>query len=220
MGKDVKIVLTGGPCSGKTSTIEFLKRAFSKGSGCCQAKTFFIPETATSLFSIGLEYKEHLYWTTKTAFQQAVIETQLKIENEVHLYIQRYRKSFTDISTLTILDRGVLDGKAYCTDEEWEIVRPKNVGNELYLSYDLVIHLESLAKDCKHLYSSETNKFRTETPEEAINVDEKIYKAWSIHSDVIRVPSFNTPEEKYVRVMEIIQENYREIYEKKVDNGV
>ena len=71
--KITKIVLTGGPCAGKTTAMNWIQNFFQKQ----EYKVLFVPETATELITGGLTP-----WETKTNSDFESILFDLQMEKE------------------------------------------------------------------------------------------------------------------------------------------
>ena len=84
---------------------------------------------------------------------------------------------------LIICDRGVMDNKAYMKKDEFEQVLKEVNANEVELrdGYDAVFHLVTAAKGAEQFYTTINNTARTETPEQAVLLDDKIISAWTGH---------------------------------------
>ena len=90
-----KIVLTGGPCAGKTTMAEVLARAF-------HSSVTNVPEAASLLFSGGFPRFPPL--ESQRATQRAIFHVQRELE-------ATYSARFPE--RVLILDRGTVDGAAY-----------------------------------------------------------------------------------------------------------
>ena len=106
-----RIVLTGGPCAGKTT-------AMARLSGFLQERGFrvyTVPEMATLLFTNGVAFSD--LDKGALAMQQAVLKGQTTLEDG-------FRKvaAATRAPAVVLCDRGALDGKAYISDDLWRIV--------------------------------------------------------------------------------------------------
>ncbi len=79
--------------------------------------------------------------------------------------------------SVILCDRGVLDGKAYVKDKTWaELVArtgqsPSQLRDE---RYDGVVHLVTAAIGAENFYTLENNAARTETPEQAAELDRRL----------------------------------------------
>jgi len=167
-----KIVITGGPCAGKTTGMSWIQNYFTK----LGYTVLFIPETATELIGGGLAP-----WTTGTALDFQKCITQLQIEKE-KVFMQGAMSMLSD-KVLIVCDRGVLDNKAYMTDAEFaEVIASVNSSEvELRDSYDAVFHMVTAAKGAGEFYTTANNSARTETTKQAAEVDDRIIAAWTGH---------------------------------------
>ena len=167
-----KIVITGGPCAGKTTAMSRIKSTFTKKG----YTVLFIPETATEFITGGVAP-----WTcgTNADYQKCQMELQLTKEK---LFAQGAATMPTD-KVLLVCDRGALDNKAYMNDEEFAGVLKWLGLNEVELrdSYDAVFHLVTAAKGAEQFYTTDNNAARTETVEEAAALDDKLIAAWTGH---------------------------------------
>ena len=105
----------------------------------------------------------------------------LQIEKE-KVFEQAAMSMDTD-KVLIVCDRGSIDNKVYMTDLEFSSI-VNSVGiNEVELrdSYDAVFHLVTAAKGAEKYYTTENNSARTETVEEAAEMDDKFISAWTGH---------------------------------------
>ena len=78
-----KIVLTGGPCAGKTTAMSWVENAFTEKG----YKVLFVPETATELISGGVAP-----WTCGSNAQYQMIQMRLqkfKASRNKHAYSTR-----------------------------------------------------------------------------------------------------------------------------------
>ena len=167
-----KIVVTGGPCAGKSTATGWIQQAFSK-----QGYTvLFIPETATELISGGVAP-----WTCGTNLDYQRCQVQLQLEKE-RIFLQA-AMTMPGEKFLIVCDRGIMDNLAYMTHDEFLIILDE-LGlkeKELMLSYDAIFHLVSAAKGLSQFYTLDNNTARTETPEQAAILDDKVLTAWHEH---------------------------------------
>ena len=187
-----KIVITGGPCAGKTTAMSWIQNAFIKKGYA----VLFIDETATQLISGGA-----VPWlsTSSREFQRWLLQLQLDKE-----------KAFTEISktlktqkVLIVCDRGALDNRAYMTDSEFRSVLKSLNTNEVALrdQYDAVFHLVTAAKGAERYYTLANNAARTETPEQAAALDDKLIAAWTGHPHFRIIDNTTDFEEKMRRLI-------------------
>jgi CYTH domain-containing protein/predicted ATPase len=192
------IVLTGGPCAGKTSALNFL-RTYLTSLGYTP---FIVPESATAVMQSGILPSNH----EPVFFQTAVSLLQLNQEAVAH------KLASTLKNPILILDRGILDNKAYCSADEWHQVR-KNLkdvlgstptDSDLCYRYDLVLHLQTAART--NAYTLTTNTHRKETADEAIALDDRTLHSWLGHHGVKVIPVFPEFHEKCVVMQSCIDQ--------------
>ena len=201
-----KIVLTGGPCAGKTTVLKGIKKELELDG----YHVITIPETATYLISNGmppLPSEEH-----SIKFQQLVLNAQLTKEEIAITYckdtLETYEEFFKGKKGIIILcDRGIMDNRAYLTQDNYDKMMYNNNLNELELlySYDLAINLVSLATTNKELYA--LDGIRYETPEMAALRDEITSSAWLLHPNAHMIKPTNNIEDKIDLVKGIILAN-------------
>lgn len=161
MESTVKVAITGGPSGGKTTLIEALKKELGQ-------KCAIVPEAASILYRGGFpRYKDE---QSILHAQRAIYCTQFELEAMI---IANSKKS------LIVCDRGSLDSAAY-----W----PKGGSEDFFASlkttpekelarYDWVIHLDTASVD----FYDASNPIRTETFQEAWDLNERIKAAWNGH---------------------------------------
>ena len=117
-----RLVLSGGPCGGKT-TGQARLATFFENIGW---KVYRVPETANVLLSGGVNFAE---LSTKAAekFQANLLKTMIQIEN-----------SFFDLASsgcaqncLVICDRGTMDASAFVSREQWDNILSINYLDEV-----------------------------------------------------------------------------------------
>ena len=167
-----KIVITGGPCAGKSTAFSRIQEEFTK----IGYTVLFVPETATELINGGIAP-----WTCKTSdeFQQFLIQLQIKKED---VFEQAARTMATE-KVLIVCDRGMLDNKAYMSQQGFlEALKKLNLNEvEIRDNYDAVFHLVTAANGAEKYYTKANNTARTETPKEARKLDEKLLASWTGH---------------------------------------
>lgn len=168
----MKIVITGGPCAGKSTAMSWIQNAFTQMG----YTVLFVPETATELITGGVAP-----WTCGTNSEYQKCQMKLQIEKE-KVFCEAAATMPAD-KVLIVCDRGALDNKAYMDALEFLSVL-KAVGmNEIELrdNYDAVFHLVTAAKGAVEFYTTANNSARTETVEEAAAMDDKLISAWTGH---------------------------------------
>ena len=190
-----RIVLTGGPCAGKTTALVKIIEHFSS----LGYKVFIIPEVPTLFSQAGMDYL-----TDNHAFfyegEKATLEMQLALEDK----FTRIAETITT-PTIIVCDRGTMDISAYMKPEMWnEITAGVGTCSEkLRARYDAVLHLVSAADGAEQFYTTANNAERTEGLELAREVDKKVIQAWSEHPH-IRV--INNHENFDTKINRVIQE--------------
>jgi predicted ATPase len=193
-----RIVLTGGPCAGKTSCLHAIRAHFGE-------QVVTVPETATLLLGSGFPPPGHASipcpldeWIQ--AFQGAI----LSIQQEVEAACEKLARNCG--VRLMVCDRGVLDGAAYWPGGREAFLR--HFGQSLddcFARYRSVLHLQSLAESHPHLYGPEGNVIRYEGLADALRVERAIRAAWEGHPGLILIPAEIDPGIKIARVLESIQ---------------
>lgn len=167
-----KIVITGGPCAGKTTALKSVKKTLEKEG----YKVLIIAETASELMQGGITPQS---CGTRVAYQECQFELQLAKER----IVDKAAESLNTQKTVIVCDRGLHDNKAYMTEEEFLAVAGKFgfCEAELLARYDAVFHLVTAALGAEDRYTTKNNAARTETIEQARELDKKTVKAWAEH---------------------------------------
>lgn len=142
-----KIVLTGGPCAGKTTAlVKIIEHFTSRGY-----KVFTIPEVPTLFIQAGMDYltpNKNLFYEG----EKATLEIQLALEDKFMKMAQQ-----CDEPAVIICDRGAMDISAYMDPATWEQIT-RSVGtstDELREHrYDAVLHLVSAADGAEKYYTT------------------------------------------------------------------
>lgn len=195
-----KIVLTGGPCSGKTTGLAYLmEKLFDFGF-----MVFSVPETATLLIISGLDPRKITNEHQQIIFEETLFDMQLDLEKHIEKAASRI---FSERKKVILCDRGIMDIKAYLPEPEFFKImaqeRGKNVV-ELRDSYNGIIHLITAACGAKKFYTCENNKARIETPEEAMAIDQKILECWLGHPHLKIIGNETDFEHKIKRTLQAI----------------
>ena len=187
-----KIVLTGGPCAGKTTAMSWIQNAFTK----LGYRVLFVPETATELISGGVAP-----WTcgANTDFQLCQVRLQLEKER----VFEYAAKTMRDEKILIVCDRGVIDNKAYMNELEFARILSELKTDEVQLrdGYDAVFHLVTAAKGAEKFYTTANNTARTETVAEAAALDDKLIAAWTGHPHLRVIDNATNFEDKLKRLI-------------------
>ncbi len=187
-----KIVVTGGPCAGKSTAMSWVQNAFTQMG----YTVLFVPETATELITGGVAP-----WTCGTNAEYQKCQLKLQIEKEK--IFEQAARTMDSKKILIVCDRGTLDNKAYMDEIEFaEAVR--FIGSnevELRDSYDAVFHLVTAAKGAEDFYTTANNAARTETVEEAAALDDKLISAWTGHPHLRVIDNTSSFEDKMKKLV-------------------
>ena len=193
-----KVVLTGGPCAGKTSILEQLKHED-------EFKDSFVvvSEAATMLLPGFLAVRSELDDSASEwqySFQESVTHLQLKLEQ------QYVRHATIHNIPLVLCDRGLLDAYAY-TDgaaDLLESITGCDFQGQLD-QYDAVLHLESLATANPSHFSNSNNIVRYESEvAQAAYLELKTRQAWEGHK-AFRFIEGDNLKSKYDTVRSVIR---------------
>jgi len=187
-----KIVITGGPCAGKSTAMSRIQSAFTQMG----YTVLFIPETASELITGGVSP-----WTCKSNLDYQ--KCQMKLQMEKEKVFEQAAHTMETEKVLIVCDRGMLDNKAYMTDLEFAQAA-RFIGSsevELRDGYDAVFHLVTAAKGAEEFYTTANNPARTETPEEAAALDDRLISAWTGHPHFRVIDNSSGFEEKMKRLI-------------------
>eukprot|EP00741_Cyanophora_paradoxa_P004301 tig00000792_g4175.t1 len=169
-----RIVLTGGPCAGKTTALASVSERLEE----LGFRVFLVPEAATLLLTGGAKLG-NLTPDQIIRFQGALLRVQMGLED-----------AFFDLAKSTgqpsiiIADRGVMDGSAYMATSMWNALLDENGWNVVSLRdrrYEAVIHLVTSAFGAEQFYTLSNNAARSEDLELARQVDLRLREAWLGH---------------------------------------
>jgi predicted ATPase/CYTH domain-containing protein len=178
-----RLVLTGGPCSGKTTVIQHLQGLFD-------GQAHFVPEMATILDKNGITVPNDGDPVTMLEFQTTVARIQRVFEDGAVRHA--YRNGLRAI----ICDRGEVDGGAYMKGglDALEIVSGIDI-HHLYERYDRVIYLSVPPQDVYDANKG-NNTSRKESHELAVRVGQATLQAWQGHPHLSVIGNYGTMDEK------------------------
>lgn len=192
-----KLVLTGGPCGGKT-TGQAKLATFFENIGW---KVYRVPETATVLMSGGIAFGE-LNEEQVMDFQENLIRAMLALEDT---YFSMAQKSGQNC--LVICDRGTMDASAFISRQQWEELLEKLDLDEGHICegrYDHVIHMVSAAVGAEDFYTCDDHAARFEGIELARDRDQRAMSAWTMHPYVDIVDNRIDFDNKLKRLVDIV----------------
>lgn len=202
--KVLKVVLTGGPCGGKTTAINKVQQEFiEKGY-----HVIVVPEAATILINSGIR-PFGINGLAMYDFQKYVIDLQLQLETHAEMAADELSSP-----TIIICDRGILDDKAYVSEEEYtRLLHERNLTHfDIHSRYDLVLHLKTAAEGKEEFYTTENNGARTETIEEAKIKDKRTLEAWYGHENLKIIGNDTDFSNKIARVLHEIYQTLKTPY--------
>jgi predicted ATPase len=186
-GKIKKLVLTGGPCAGKSTIAELVSRAFS-------SQLMVVPESASLLFRGGFPRWQDVH--ARTALQSAIYHVQVEIEAA---YEARYP------GRALLLDRGTVDGAAYWPLGANDFFTAMDTAESKELErYDEVIYLESAGEQDYSLHKAR-NPARTEAWAEARDLDSRTRAIWEKHPRMHVVPNQRAFSDKIFAVLKLVE---------------
>lgn len=198
MEEQIKIVvLTGGPCSGKTSALAFLSRELRDHG----IDVLTVDEVATQFITGGIVPNRDTL--SLEDFQRHIIYHIIEKENRW----KEVAKSMKASRKIIICDRGTLDSMAYMEGtafrtmikkEDWTIPELRDG------RYDGIIHMRTAAMGALEYYTTENNKARRESPEEARELDQKTLQAWIGHPHLRVIDNSTDFQGKLNRVLKEI----------------
>jgi len=192
-----KLVLTGGPCGGKTTGMAHLATFFESLGW----KVFRVPETATVLMSGGISFGD-LNEEQVLDFQEHLVSTMIALEDT---YFSQAEKCAQNV--LIIADRGVMDASAFVDREAWERILSKLGLEDIEISdnrYNHVVHLQSAAIGAEKFYTVEEHAARFEGIELARERDKKAMEAWQDHPYVDIIDNRSDFDSKINRLIDLV----------------
>lgn len=197
-----RIVLTGGPCGGKTTALSHIQQHFT----ALGYKVFSVPEVPTLVTAAGWSYltSNHDFYYEG---ERVILRLQLMLEDE----ITRMAATCTE-PCLIICDRGALDISTYISTEMWqELCEGCHTSTaELLSRYDGVIHLVTAARGAVEAYTTANNTARYEQADEAgirlaCELDDRQYEVWAGHPHHFRIDNSTGFDLKVRRTIQAIE---------------
>ena len=171
-----EIVLTGGPCAGKTTAMAVLSQKLADYG----VQVLVCPETASLIAASGVDVLSLVTGPPRPAFelQRNILRTQRALRRRFQELAQLYNGP-----VVILFDRGEMDNAAYIDPETYDALLEEERLTYLDVrdSYDLVLHLVTAANGAEESYTLANNTARTESPERARELDQKTLSAWLGH---------------------------------------
>lgn len=194
-----RIVLTGGPCGGKTTAMARLfERLQALGF-----RVFIVPEAATMLISGGVSFRD-VSMQQLFALETALLRAQIALEDAfVHA------AEACGQPAVILYDRGTLDVSAYLPPELWQALLDENQWTTVGLRdrrYEAVLHLTTAADGAEAFYTTANNTARHETPEQARALDRRLQDAWVGHPHLRVIDNSTDFNGKVQRVLQAVSQ--------------
>ena len=153
MAEVIKIVLTGGPCAGKTTALKYIEKEIINNG----MKVITADEEATKLILSGNTPQN----MGRYEFHELLFKNQLDTETK----LIKYAEEMSEEKVVLLFDRGLLDNKAFVTQEEFDKYSSLYGCNEDIIrnSYDAVFHLVTSANGKEESYTLENNQYELAT---------------------------------------------------------
>jgi hypothetical protein len=167
------IVLTGGPCGGKTTLIDDLAQ-----DPAWRRRFLALPEAIFVARRVGVPIRERL-------FQKLMVEIQSAFEEALGRTLDPSDPRFI------LCHRDTLDPLAYCLDcgwlEEEFFAFTETTRDDHYRRYTADIHLVTAADGAEEYYASWPEAHRPERIEDSIRLDALLHKVWHDHPNYYRL---------------------------------
>ena len=180
-----RIVLTGGPGSGKSTAASFLAREFTD-------ELWVLPESATLLYRGGLP--RGAGDLGRQVAQRAIFSVQRSLEEATAL---------EHPDRVQLCDRATIDGAAYWPDGADAFFRSVGTSHERELArYDAVVFMHTAAM-LPAGYERDLD-VRTEDRELAIELDRRMFELYADHPRLIEIESSHSFLDKLIAVRSAI----------------
>ncbi len=196
-----EIVLTGGPCAGKTTIASHLVSDL----GDQGVRVLASPEVASLLITSGLgdigELKE-----SHPILHQEFERQILLFQGDLRQRFRALAESFAPEPVCIIYDRAEMDAASYLPPGRAdEMLREAgSSGAEAREAYDCVVHLRTAALLGPEFYL-DNNPARYEGYEEALDSDRRTLESWIGHRHLWIIEASHDFEDKKNRVLEVVR---------------
>nr|CAJ2477582.1 unnamed protein product [Leishmania braziliensis] len=191
--KVYRICLTGGPCAGKSTMLSAIQAKIPQRTGF---RVMCVPEAATLLVSGGMQWDGNL-----TVPQQlGLLRTQLALEDQFYALAVA-----SNVPTIIVSDRGTMDGRAFCTDAQFQEIL-HGVGSTMDAlrdRYDAVIHMVTAADGAEEFYNLD-NPARYEDLDGARTSDVRLREMYVGHPMFRLLDNSTTFEDKIERGLQVV----------------
>lgn len=172
-----RIVLTGAPCSGKTT--------YMREAATVWEKAQCVPEVATLLM-----HRAAIFPDADGSFQRTYLRVQRSLERGA------VNQAAMDDKAFVLLDRGTVDAAAFMYGgmHMFEQICATTIDEE-YARYSRVIMLD-LPPPAVYAEQQANNPIRRVSYEEALAVQDRIYHVWCAHPNFTRITTSESWESK------------------------
>ena len=186
--KTIRIVVTGGPCAGRTTAMSRIQGAFTKRGWA----VLFADDTAAQLSKGGASPGR---CASRSDFHLRLLQLQLAKEQA----FAQIGESMRDSRILLVCDGGAMDSCARMTEEEAGRVFRQLQADRISLRdrYDAVFHLVTAAKGAQRYYADSGGR----SARAAAALDDSLVAAWTGHPHFRVIDNSTGFEEKMQRLL-------------------
>lgn len=183
-----RVVITGGPGSGKSGVIQALKNN-PLFSAC-----HFVPEVPTIVFqSVGRPGDEALY---QNRFTRSIGNIQVEFETIAEIHARNSGH------LALVMDRGLADGFAYNDRFEQTMGMSRHT---IHGRYSLVIYMMMPGEKLYNTHRA-NNPARIESHLEAVRLGQRTYAAWEEHPNFALIHSSSSWTKRVEQVEDVLQQ--------------
>jgi len=215
------VVLTGGPCGGKSTALGRLRDMVSAKFGDFDMDSYSVPEVPTVLHAGGCRYPGTAADKSSEllAFERGILALQIAMEDS---FLRIANSKAPSRKSVLFLDRGAFDLVSYMGDPSGGLLwnetmlgmMPPCTEESLRARYDGVLFLQSAAVGAEAFYTKSNNAARTETVSEARVLDAKTHAVYqSRFKDLVFLENCDGFETKMARaetaVSKMIKDHFK-----------
>jgi hypothetical protein len=183
--KIYKVLLTGGPCGGKTTSINRLKTILSE-----KFDVYVVRELGEFMATVGVVFEplSEITREYKKNFWDSQLGIQICLEDNLRFFFQNNSRD-----VIILCDRGLWDCFAFGPGElRHEYLTESNQSRQELLvdRYDLVVVMVSSAFGIPDIYGLDNNVLRSENLQEAIDLEKRILDIYAGHPSMFLVDNF------------------------------
>jgi hypothetical protein len=163
---------------------------------------FTVPEAFTLISNNGFSLNYFEVGGMGLCFQSNLMDLQMALEDSFERVLRSRGKP-----SVLLCDRGLIDGSAYMATDEWEkllLDKGLEAADIREGRYNAVMHLVTAAEGAERYYTLENNEVRTESPDQAREVDRRSRLAWVGHPKLFVFDNSTDFEGKLQRLVDTI----------------